>query len=63
MKRAAKKTIVVIYRVMYTEHDEFTLRTEAIECIDNESLNEFGVYELASCTSSISLHKYITKIC
>ena len=26
-------------------------------------LNEFGVCKLASCTSYISLHKYITKIC
>ena len=38
MKRAVKKTIVVIYRVVYTEHDEYTLKTEAIECIYNESL-------------------------
>ena len=38
MKRAARKTIVVIYRVMYTEHDEYTLGSEAIECSDNESL-------------------------
>ena len=38
MKRAAKKTIVVIYRVKYTEHDEYTLKIEAIECIHNESL-------------------------
>ena len=37
MERAAKKTKVVIYRVMYTEHEEYTLRTEAIECIDSES--------------------------
>ena len=61
MKRVTQKTIVVIYRVMYTmhtEHYEYTLRTEAIEY-----LNGFGVCELASCTSSIRLHKYITKIC
>ena len=39
MNRAAQKTIVVIYRAMYTKHDEYTLTTEAIECIDNESLD------------------------
>ena len=37
IKRAAKKTVVAIYKVMYTEHCEDTLRIEAIECINNES--------------------------
>ena len=36
---AAKKTVVVFYSVMYTEHCENTLRIEAIECINNESLD------------------------
>ena len=39
MRRAAKKNVVVIYGVMYTEHCEYTLRTETIECFDNESLD------------------------
>ena len=33
------KTVVVIYKVMYTEHCKNTLRIEAIECINNESLD------------------------
>ena len=37
--RAAKKTVVGIYKVMYTVHCENTLRIEAIECINNESLD------------------------
>ena len=39
IRRAAKKTVVGIYKVMYTEHCENTLRIEAIECINNESLD------------------------
>ena len=39
IRRAAKKTVVVIYTAMYTKHCENTLRTEAIECIKNESLD------------------------
>ena len=38
IRRAAKKPVVVIYKVMYTEHYESTL-IEAIECINNESLD------------------------
>ena len=41
ISRAAKKTVVVIYKVMYTEHCENTLRTKAIDCINNESLDPF----------------------
>ena len=33
IRRAAKKTVVGIYKVMYTVHCENTLRIEAIECI------------------------------
>ena len=33
-----KKTVVVIYKVMYMVHCENTFRIEAIECISNESL-------------------------
>ena len=39
IRTAAKKTVVVIYKVMYTEHCENTSRIEAIECINNESLD------------------------
>ena len=39
IRRAAKKTVVEIYKVMYTVHCENTLRIEAIECIKNESLD------------------------
>ena len=39
IRRAAKKTVVVIYNVMYTEQCKNTLRIEAIECINNESLD------------------------
>ena len=39
IRRAAKKTVVGIYKVMCTVHCENTLRTEAIECINNESLD------------------------
>ena len=38
-KESSKKTVVVIYKVMYTEHCENTLRIEAIDCINNESLD------------------------
>ena len=39
MRRAAKKTVVIIYGVMYTKLYEYTLRTKAITCIGRESLN------------------------
>ena len=60
MKRAANQTVVVIYRVEYTEHCEYSLRTRAI---DNESLDCF--YALAGCMKFIIIHyiKYIIKIC
>ena len=32
IRRAEKKTVVVIYKVMYTEQCKNTLRIEAIEC-------------------------------
>ena len=38
-KESSKKTVVVIYKVMYTEHCENTLRIDAIDCINNESLD------------------------
>ena len=31
--------VVVIYKVMYTEHCKNALRIEAIDCINNESLD------------------------
>ena len=37
--RAAKKTVVGINNVMHKEQCENTLRIEAIECINNESLD------------------------
>ena len=46
--------MVVIKKVMYTEHCENTLRIEAIECI----LIDSGVCALAGCTHFIILHKY-----
>ena len=39
IRRASKKTVLGIYKVMYTVHCEKTLRIEAIECINNESLD------------------------
>ena len=39
IRRAAKKTVVGIYKVMYTVHCENTLRIGAIECINNESID------------------------
>ena len=39
IRRAAKKTVVEIFKVMYSVHCEETLRMEAIECINNESLD------------------------
>ena len=39
IRRAPKKTVVGIYKVMYTVHCEKTLRIEAIEFINNESLD------------------------
>ena len=38
IRRAAKKTTVGIYKVVYAVHCENTSRFEAIECINNESL-------------------------
>ena len=38
---AAKKTVVGVYKVMYTVHRENTLRIEATECINNEPLDWF----------------------
>ena len=51
IRRAAKKTEVVIYKVVYTVHCKHTLRIEAIECINNESLDSLW----CMCTSR--LHK------
>ena len=39
IRRAAKKTVVGIYKVMNTVHCENTSRIKAIECINNESLD------------------------
>ena len=39
IRRAAKKTVVGIYKVMYMVHCENTLRIEAIKGINNESLD------------------------
>ena len=39
IRRAAKKTVVGIYKVMSMVHCENTLRIKAIECIYNESLD------------------------
>ena len=39
IRRAAKKTVAVIYKVMYTKHYENTLRIEAIERINNKSFD------------------------
>ena len=39
MRPAAKKTLVVICGVMFTEHCNYTFRTEGIGCIGNESLD------------------------
>ena len=33
------KTVVGIYKVIYTVHCENTLRIDIIECINNESLD------------------------
>ena len=49
IKRAAKKTVVIIYKVMYTEQCEKTLRTEAIELSTMNHLIDFGLYALAGC--------------
>ena len=39
IRRAAKKNVVGLYKVMYMVNCESTLRIEAMECINNESLN------------------------
>ena len=38
-KGDSKKTVVIIYKVMFTQNCENTLRIEAIKCICNESLD------------------------
>ena len=58
IRRAAKKTVVGNYRVMYTVHCENTLRIEAIECIKMNHLVDFGVGVLVGCTNYITLHNY-----
>ena len=39
IRRAPTKTVVGIFKEMYTVHCENALRIEAIECINNESLD------------------------
>ena len=39
MRRVSKKTVMGIYKFMYTVHCENTLGIEAIKCINNESLD------------------------
>ena len=51
IRRAAKKTVVGIYKVMYTVHFANTLRIETIECINNESLGRLW------CMYTSRLHK------
>ena len=63
MRRAAKKTVMLIYGVMYTKLYEYTLRTEAFTCIGNEFIVGFGVSALSDCTNFIILHMDIIKIC
>ena len=52
-KESRKKAVVVMYKVMQTEHCENTLRIKASECINNESLDR----RWCMCTSR--LHKSI----
>ena len=44
---------MVIYKVMYTEHCKTTLRIEAIECINNESL---GHIHQSQSSDSLLIH-------
>ena len=39
MRRAAKKTVVIIFGVTHAKLYEYTSRTEAFTCIGNESLD------------------------
>ena len=43
---------------MYKLHCENTLRIEAIECINNESLGWLCVCALVGCINYIILHNY-----
>ena len=47
--KESSKTMVAIYKVICTEHCEYSLRIEAIECINNESLDWLG----NMCTSGL----------
>ena len=51
-KGEQQRKLLVIYKVMYTELCENTLRIEAFECINNESLD----WLCCMCTSR--LHKF-----
>ena len=50
--------MVVIYKDMYTEDCEKTLRIEAIELSRMNHLIDFGVYALAGCRIFIIIHNY-----
>ena len=56
MRRAAKKTVVAIYKVMYMEYCEKTLRIEAIELSTMNHLIDFNVYALAGCRKFKIIH-------
>ena len=59
----AKKTVVVIYKVMYTEHCENTLRVKLSSVSTMNHLIDFGVYAPAGCTNFIILlHNYFKRI-
>ena len=50
---AVQKIVVVIYKVMYTEHCKKTLRIEAIVLSTLNHLIDFVVYALAGCRNFI----------
>ena len=62
IRRAAKKTVVGIYIVMYMVHFETTLRIEVSTVSTMNHLIDFGVCALVGCTSYIILHNYFFKI-
>ena len=60
IRRAAKKSVVVIYTVMYTgtQHSENTLSS----VLTMNHLIDFGGYALAGCKNFIILQNYFKKI-
>ena len=62
IRRTVKKTVVVIYKAMYTEHCENTLKLNISSVSTMNHLIDCGLCALAGCTHFTIVHNYSKKV-